>query len=62
MIKKIPVQQLTTRQLVVPLALCQFIASYACTNMNVAISDIAKDLSTSSPVRSAGGHRSALKP
>jgi MFS family permease len=31
---------------VLPLALCQFIASYACTNMNVAISDIAKDLST----------------
>jgi MFS family permease len=44
--RKISVHQLTPRQLVVPLALCQFIASYACTNMNVAISDIAKDLST----------------
>ena len=44
--KKIPVQQLTPRQLVLPLALCQFIASYACTNMNVAISDISKDLNT----------------
>jgi MFS family permease len=31
---------------VLPLVLCQFIASYACTNMNVAISDIAKDLNT----------------
>ena len=29
-----------------PLALAQFIASYAATNMNVAISDIAKDLGT----------------
>jgi hypothetical protein len=29
-----------------PLALAQFIASYAATNMNVAISDIAKDLDT----------------
>ena len=46
MTRKIPVQQITPRQLVLPLALCQFIASYACTNMNVAISDIAKDLST----------------
>jgi MFS family permease len=44
--RKIPVQQLTPRQLVLPLALCQFIASYAATNMNVAISDIATDLST----------------
>src|SRR4051812_50213704 len=34
------------RALVVPLALCQFIASYAATNMNVAISDIASDLDT----------------
>ena len=46
MIKKIPVQKLSPRQLILPLALCQFIASYACTNMNVAISDIAKDLNT----------------
>jgi MFS family permease len=34
------------RQLVLPLALCQFIASYAGTNMNVAISNIANDLDT----------------
>ena len=32
--------------MVLPLALAQFIASYAATNMNVAISDIAKDLQT----------------
>src|SRR5947207_13055161 len=36
----------TARQIVFPLALCQFIASYAGTNMNVAISNIAKDLGT----------------
>lgn len=30
----------------VPLALCQFVASYAGTNMNVAITNIAKDLGT----------------
>jgi MFS family permease len=35
------------RRLVLPLALAQFIASYAATNMNVAISDIAKSLGTS---------------
>src|SRR5256714_12332329 len=34
------------RALVLPLALAQFIASYAATNMNVAISDIADDLGT----------------
>jgi MFS family permease len=34
------------RSLVLPLALAQFIASYAATNMNVAIGDIAKDLDT----------------
>jgi MFS family permease len=34
------------RSLVLPLALAQFIASYACTNMNVAISSIASDLGT----------------
>jgi MFS family permease len=34
------------RRLVLPLALAQFIASYAATNMNVAISDIARDLNT----------------
>jgi MFS family permease len=32
--------------IIVPLALAQFIASYAATNMNVAISSIAKDLNT----------------
>ena len=36
----------TARALVLPLALAQFIASYAASNMNVAISDIAKDLHT----------------
>ena len=34
------------RAMVLPLALAQFIASYAATNMNVAISAIAKDLGT----------------
>ena len=34
------------RMMVLPLALAQFIASYAATNMNVAISAIAKDLGT----------------
>jgi MFS family permease len=46
MVKAIPVESLSPRRLVFPLALCQFIASYAGTNMNVAISDIAKDLGT----------------
>src|SRR5215472_10613823 len=32
--------------MIVPLALAQFIASYAATNMNVAISSIAKDIGT----------------
>ena len=35
------------RTMIVPLALAQFIASYAATNMNVAISAIATDLDTS---------------
>ncbi|UBU09510.1 MFS transporter [Nonomuraea gerenzanensis] len=35
------------RALVLPLALAQFIASYAATNMNVAISTIAQDIGTS---------------
>jgi len=44
------------RAMILPLALAQFIASYAATNMNVAISAIAKDLGTtvagsSSPAR-----------
>ena len=34
------------RTMVLPLALAQFIASYAATNMNVAIGDIAHDLGT----------------
>jgi MFS family permease len=34
------------RGMILPLALAQFIASYAATNMNVAITSIAKDLST----------------
>jgi MFS family permease len=39
-------QTRAARQLVLPLALAQFIASYAATNMNVAISQIARDLHT----------------
>ena len=34
------------RSMLLPLALAQFIASYACTNMNVAVSAIAHDLGT----------------
>src|ERR1700749_346467 len=34
------------RAMILPLALAQFIASYAATSMNVAISSIAKDLGT----------------
>jgi MFS family permease len=34
------------RAMILPLALAQFIASYAATNMNVAIGDIARDLDT----------------
>lgn len=44
--KKIPAGELSPQGLVLPLALCQFIASYAGTNMNVAISSIAQDLHT----------------
>src|SRR5580698_4900574 len=36
----------TARAMIMPLALAQFIASYAATNMNVAIGAIAKDLGT----------------
>jgi MFS family permease len=36
----------TARAMILPLALAQFIASYAATNMNVAISAIARELST----------------
>ena len=35
------------RAMIVPLAVAQFIASYAATNMNVAIGTIAIDLDTS---------------
>jgi hypothetical protein len=35
------------RAMIVPLAVAQFIASYAATNMNVAIGTIATDLDTS---------------
>jgi MFS family permease len=38
--------QVRARAMVLPLALAQFIASYAATNMNVAISAIATDLDT----------------
>ena len=40
------VDRRAARALILPLALAQFIASYAATNMNVAISAIAKDLDT----------------
>src|SRR5215813_9768867 len=36
----------SARAMILPLALAQFIASYAATNMNVAISAIAQDLGT----------------
>ena len=36
----------SARAIILPLALAQFIASYAATNMNVAIGDIARDLDT----------------
>src|ERR1700750_258249 len=42
-----PRAAVAARAMVLPLALAQFIASYAATNMNVAISAIAKDLGTS---------------
>src|SRR5262244_4581143 len=41
-----PGARAAARAVVLPLALAQFIASYAATNMNVAISAIAKDLGT----------------
>src|SRR5262249_45828346 len=41
-----PSARAAARAVVLPLALAQFIASYAATNMNVAISSIAKDLGT----------------
>ena len=42
----LPVVADSARKMILPLALAQFIASYAATNMNVAISAIAKDLNT----------------
>ncbi|MGH3171728.1 MAG: MFS transporter, partial [Trebonia sp.] len=36
----------SARAMILPLALAQFIASYAATNMNVAVSAIARDLNT----------------
>ena len=42
----LPVAADGARKMILPLALAQFIASYAATNMNVAISAIAKDLNT----------------
>jgi MFS family permease len=39
-------REFSAQKVVLPLALCQFIASYAGTNMNVAISNIAHDLGT----------------
>jgi MFS family permease len=41
-----PTASAGARAMILPLALAQFIASYAATNMNVAISSIAKDLGT----------------
>ena len=41
-----PGAAVSARTMILPLALAQFIASYAATNMNVAISAIAKDLGT----------------
>jgi hypothetical protein len=37
---------ISPRSMLLPLALAQFIASYACTNMNVAVTAIAEDLNT----------------
>src|SRR5205809_6718647 len=46
MSKGVAKQEFSAQRVVFPLALCQFVASYAGTNMNVAISSIAKDLGT----------------
>jgi MFS family permease len=43
----VPQTRAAARAIILPLALAQFIASYAATNMNVAISDIATDIHTS---------------
>ncbi len=39
-------EAINPRKMLLPLALAQFIASYACTNMNVAVTSIAHDLGT----------------
>ena len=44
--KAAPKAAVSAGAMILPLALAQFIASYAATNMNVAISSIAKDLGT----------------
>jgi MFS family permease len=41
-----PIAALDPRKMLLPLALAQFVASYACTNMNVAVTPIAHDLNT----------------
>jgi MFS family permease len=41
-----PLAAVDPRSMLLPLALAQFIASYACTNMNVAVTAIAEDLGT----------------
>jgi len=46
MVESLAKRGISARRVVVPLALCQFIASYAASNMNVAISSIAHDLDT----------------
>ena len=46
MIPTTPTGKIAVRSMVLPLALAQFIASYAATNMNVAITTIADDLDT----------------
>src|SRR5205809_5045329 len=46
MSKGVAKQEFSAQRVVFPLALCQFIASYAATNMNVAISAMATDLGT----------------
>ena len=44
------------RRMLAPLALTQFVASFAGSNMNVAISSIAKDLGTERPRRPDRDH------
>ena len=44
------------RRFLLPLALAQFICSFAGSNMNVMINDISQDLNTSSKRRAARDH------